>query len=104
MTYCICLIQENQIPDSSLGKLEVGIREIVSKNQLNNLSDLKWIVIPEGQGWTAAKPSTSSVVTLYTPSIEQSVRVDVLNSICDLWTKTTSCHINEIIASVVPVN
>ena len=104
MTYCICLIQENQISESSQKTLEAGIAKIVASHNLVELGDFKWIVVPEGQGWTDAKPSTSSVVTIYTPAIEQPVRVEVLNAICDLWTETTNCHINEIIASVVPSN
>lgn len=104
MSYCVCLIQENQIPDEHIKVLESGIHNIIADYNMDTLADIKWIVIPEGDGWTAAAPSTSSVVTLYAAPISQETRIDVLNALCDLWTDTTQCSINEIIASVIPVN
>lgn len=104
MSNCICLVQEGQISDACQTALKAGIKDIVVSNELGSDVNIAWIVVPKGQGWTAGKPSTSSVVTLMAPPIEQSHREQILTTMCDLWTNQTGCHINEIIASVVPAS
>lgn len=103
MTNCLCLLQEGQIPEDVVSVLADGITQVVRKHQLGSEVNFSWVTIPKGQGWTAGELSTSSVVTLMAPAIEQSVRVQVLEEVCGLWTDKTGCHINEIIASVIPV-
>ncbi|NIB43533.1 hypothetical protein HBA55_28250 [Pseudomaricurvus alkylphenolicus] len=103
MTYCICLLQEGQIPEHQVADLGNGIHDIAAKHSLGTEPNISWIIVPKGQGWTAGQPSTSSVVTMMTSSMEQSQRVKILNDICNLWTERTGCHINEIIATVMPV-
>ncbi|BFM17003.1 hypothetical protein R50073_31860 [Maricurvus nonylphenolicus] len=102
MTFCICLLQEGQIPEDTVKQLGEGLEDIVVRNGLGEKLDISWVKIPKGEGWTAGQLSTSSIVTLMAPPIEQDLRVDVLNAICNLWTDKTDCHINEIIATVMP--
>ena len=102
MANCICLVQEGQIPQTTLEQLGDGIRDIVVSNSLGDDVNIAWIVIPKGKGWTAGKPSTSSVLTIAGPDIPQDHRVQALSSLCDMWSQTTGCHINEIVASVIP--
>ena len=103
MSNCICLVQEGQIADEVKDQLLAGIRGIVLSNDLGEDANIAWIVIPEGQGWTAGQPSTSSVVSMTAPPIEQSHRERVLTQLCDFWTETTGCNINEIVATVMPL-
>ena len=102
MSNCICLVQEGQIANDIRDRLSAGIKDIVVSNDLGEDVSIAWVVIPRGQGWTAGKPSTSSVVTLTSPPIEQTHRENVLTKLCDFWTATTGCHINEIIATLMP--
>ncbi|BFM15651.1 hypothetical protein R50073_18340 [Maricurvus nonylphenolicus] len=102
MTYCICYIQEGQIPRDVVEQLEEGIKNIVVSNSLGSDIAFTWIVVPEGHGWTAGEPSTSSVVSLVAPPIIQSRRVEILHALCSLWMERTGCHINEVLASVMP--
>ncbi|MEM1153233.1 MAG: hypothetical protein AAGI44_03775 [Pseudomonadota bacterium] len=104
MTTCTCFIQEGLIPGSTEQRLAGGIREIVKRNSIDEDVQMTWITIPEGYGWTAGKPSTSSVVSLMTRDLKQSLRIQVMRSLCDLWIEHTRCDINEIIVSVLPLN
>lgn len=103
MAKCICMFQEGQISENVIVALETGLKNIVVANGISDSPVVNWIEIPCGEGWTAGAPSTSSVVALFCQDIEQSQRLKMLNSICDLWTAETGCSINEIIAMVSPV-
>jgi len=102
MIKCISFLQEGQIPEHVVERLGQGIRDIVAANDLGEDVEINWIIVPQGQGWTAGAPSTSSVVTLTTPPIEQSRRVEILHALCDLWTKHTGCQVDEVLATVIP--
>ncbi len=102
MIRCVCFLQEGQIPQPVVDKLGAGIHHIVTEYGLGNGVDINWIIVPKGQGWTAGKPSTSSVITLTTPPIEQPQRIEILNALCDLWTDNTGCQLNEVVATVMP--
>lgn len=102
MVNCICLTQEGLAPDQHSQQLKDGLKQIVITNKLGDDVNIAWITVPPGEGWTDGKPSTSTVLSMEAPPIDQAHRVDVLTQICDLWIKTTGCHVNEIVASVVP--
>jgi hypothetical protein len=101
MTICICLIQEGQISDSVRTKLERGISAVSQTYNISNEVNFAWVAIPKGDGWTAGKPSTSSVVTLHAPPLEQATREKILSELCEVWTRESGCHINEIVFSVM---
>jgi len=102
MAKCMCMVQEGQIPDPVLETLGEKLNDIVVSHKLGAAAEIAWIVIPRGRGWTAGEPSTSSVVTVAAPPIEQSHRETILTEICDMWCKATGCHINQIVATVMP--
>jgi len=102
MIKCISFLQEGQIPEHVVELLDRGIRDIVAANDLGKDVEINWIVVPHGQGWTAGAPSTSSVITLTTPPIEQSQRVEILHALCNLWTENTGCRADEVLATVIP--
>ena len=99
MTPCGCMVQEGQIPDSQIGQLEQGLSEISSRF-FEAPAHVAWTTVATGDGWTCGEPSTSSLVVMYVPrGLEQETRTRLLESICDLWTKTTGCSISEIVAT-----
>ena len=102
MINCVCFLQEGQIPDRAVKRLAQGIQDIVTEHQLGTEVNVAWINVPKGQGWTAGAPSTSSVVTLTKPPIKQQTRVNVLHDLCELWSETTGCEIDEVLATVMP--
>lgn len=104
MAKCICMVQEEQIPASVLAELEAGLKGIIVANDISENPVVAWIEVPKGEGWTAGKPSTSSVVAIFCQDMEQDKRVSMLQLICDLWTAKTGCSINEIVAMIAPAN
>lgn len=100
MIRCMCLVQEGQAPDN---KREVLVEKLNSFTQasFNEDADVYWHAIPQGSGYTAAKPSTSSIVSVTAPKpLSQAERIPLLNEICELWMNETGCSINEVVASM----
>ena len=98
-----CLIQEGQLSQDNVSRLEKGIENIVEKNLASDVKQ-SWVVIPKGNGWKAGEPSTSSLVLLTTPDIEQAARVDLLGAIRDLWTVVTGCSVDEVMINAPPLS
>ena len=103
MMTCYCLIQEGKISQEDMRRLEIGIEKIVEKHLASGVKQ-SWVVIPEGNGWKAGEPSTTSLVLLTTPDIEQAVRIDLLGAIRDLWTEGTRSSVDEIMISAPPLS
>ncbi|MEL6949998.1 MAG: hypothetical protein AAGM16_07710 [Pseudomonadota bacterium] len=104
MVQCVCFLQEGQIPDDVVGRLRAGITDLVRSAQLADAVEFAVIVVPEGQGWTAGAPSTTSVVSVTAPPIPQERRVPLLHALCDLWMSHTGCKAEEILATIMPVS
>ena len=103
MMICYCLIQEGQLSQDNVSRLEKGIENIVEEYLASGVKQ-SWVVIPKGNGWKAGEPSTSSLVLLTTPDIEQAARVDLLGAIRDLWTEVTGCSVDEIMINAPPLS
>lgn len=103
MMICYCLIQEGQLSQEDVRRLEKGIENIVEKHLASGVNQ-SWVVIPKGNGWKAGEPSASSLVLLTTPDIEQAARIDLLGAIRDLWTEATRCSVDEIMISAPPLS
>ncbi len=103
MTICYCLIQEGQLSPEDMSRLERGINNVVEKHLHSDVNQ-SWHVIPEGNGWNAGEPSTTSLVLVATPDIEQDARADLLGAVRDLWTEVTGCSVDEIMISAPPLS
>ena len=103
MMICYCLIQEGQLSQDNVSRLEKGIENIVQEHLASGVKP-SWVVIPKGNGWIGGEPSTSSLVLLTTPDIEQAARVELLGAIRDLWTEVTGCSVDELMINAPPVS
>ncbi len=103
MTFCYCLIQEGQLSPEDVSRLEKGLDNVVEKHLHSDVNQ-SWHVIPKGNGWKAGEPSTTSLVLIATPDIEQDARADLLRAICDLWTEVTRCSVDEVMISAPPLS
>ena len=100
MIRCMCLVQEGQTPDN-MRDVIIEKLNAFSQSSFNESAEVYWHAIPPGSGYTAAKLSTSSIVSVTAPQpLTQGERVPLLNEICDLWMNETGCSINEVVASV----
>ncbi len=100
MVGCMCVIQEGQEPDRRRGALATALESYV-QSRLGAAPSVNWVSVARGNGFTAGKPSTSSVVVLTAPEpLTQERRESVLRELVDLWTTETGCSVDEIVAVV----
>ena len=96
----MCLVQEGGIEPSVGEALKADLTGLVLR-VFGDKGEVAWIEIEKGNGFTEAKPSTSSLVSIQANrSMSQEERVSVMKSICDFWMARTGCSINEIVAAV----
>ena len=100
MINCMCVIQEGQGPDQQRGELAQAL-DAYSRESLGDSLQVNWIPVARGSGYTASKPSTSSVLSLTANErLSQEKREVVLRELVSLWTDHTGCTVDEIVAVV----
>ena len=102
-----CLIQAGQIDDAQREKLNGHLTEAARElcAQANEPVPITWVEVAEGFGFTAGKPSRSSVVVSAIPDeTPQEDRVVFMKRICDAWSQETGCSINDVVATAVNVS
>ena len=103
MMICYCLLQEGQLSQENVSRLEKDIENVVEEHLASAVKQ-SWVVIPKGNGFIGGEPSTSSLVLLTTPDIEQAARVDLLGAMRDLWTEVTGCSVDEVMINAPPLS
>ena len=100
MIRCVCLVQGGQKPEQLEATLKSALEAFCARS-FGEIPEVNWISIAPGSGFTAAKPSTSSIVSITAPhAVTQERRADLLGEICDLWMHETQCSMNEIMAVI----
>ena len=100
MLPCTCLVQAGQISAANEAILRSRLNEFAQR-EFGAPTAIRWIVIPEKSGFTAGKPSTSSVVSLAAnEALDQPRRVELLKELCDLWIAETNCSIDEVVGII----
>ena len=100
MINCTCIVQEGQSPDQNREKLLDAISGFTAKS-LNEEAKIAWIQVAAGNGFTEGKPSTSSVVSLTANEPLSTIKREAfLRELVDLWTHSTGCSVDEIVAVV----
>jgi len=96
-----CIVQDGQIADTLVPRLEAGLASIV-KSFFGDGIEVNWTHVAKGSGFTGGVPSSSSLVSLGVPQdITQERRVELLSALCEMWAETTDCHVNEVVATAV---
>lgn len=100
MTPCTCLVQDGQISAQTQAALRSKL-DVFTQSAFGHPAQFNWIAVPEGSGFTAAKPSTSSLVSVQAgEALAQDRRTRLLNDLCDLWMAETGCSMNEIVGVI----
>lgn len=100
MTTCRCLVQEGQISPEQRANLEAKLRDF-SATKLGSPAEVSWREIARGSGYTATKPSTTSVVVLTADAaLDQPARVELLHELVGFWTNGSGCSVDEITAVI----
>ena len=100
MIRCMCLVQEGQGPDLQRTSLH-ELLETFAERAFGQPADVHWVAVPAGGGFTDARPSTSSVVSITSAEpVAQDTRTALLKTLCDGWMEETGCSLNEIVAVI----
>ncbi|MEO1046285.1 MAG: hypothetical protein AAFX04_12660 [Pseudomonadota bacterium] len=95
-----CFVQQGQIDPDTVAALREELGAL-TQSAFDGEAMINWIEVRPGNGFTEAKPSTSSLVSIQSPqALAQPERITILQRICDLWMEKTTCSINEIVASI----
>lgn len=100
MTTCNCIVQAGQISP----EIQVALRNSLdsfAREKFGSSAEIGWVEIAPGSGYTANKPSTSSIVSMApTAPVAQSDRIEMLGELCALWSHETGCTLDEIVGVI----
>ena len=99
-----CMVQAGQISEAQRAKLMTGLERIAGEllGALPGKTDIRWVEIDKGFGFSAGEPSKSSVVVRSVPvGFQDDRRETLLTEISNLWQDVTGCTANEIVATAL---
>ncbi len=100
MINCLCVIQEGQGPDQKREQL-ASVLNAFSEEKFGDSLTVNWLPVAKGNGFTAAQPSTSSVLSITAnEALSPERRELILRDLVSLWTDYTGCTVDEIVAVV----
>ena len=99
-----CILQEDQAADTLRDELAEGLRHIGREcfGDGEDGAEITWLTVAPGFGFTAAEPSTSSLVVRSCPEgFPQAEREAFMRKVCDLWSEVTGCTDHEIVVTAL---
>ena len=100
MNNYVCITQEGQSAEPHREALAEGLKKIGTEcfGDDAGATEIEWIPVRKGFGFTAGKPSTATVVERSVPvGLPQDQRTAFMEKVSDLWMEVTGCTVNEII-------
>lgn len=100
MINCTCIVQADQAPDRSQADLKALLRTFTN-SAFGASAQIAWIPVPQGNGFTAGKPSTSSIISMTADQpLNTEHRESLLRELVGLWTAETGCSVDEVVAVI----
>ena len=100
MVNCTCFVQEGQSPDQHRGEIQALLNTFTAAS-FGEDAQISWIPVASGNGFTAGRPSTSSVVSINSNErLDPERRESLLRKLVALWTENTGCSVDEIVAVI----
>ncbi|MEM6818139.1 MAG: hypothetical protein AAF578_05075 [Pseudomonadota bacterium] len=100
MINCNCIVQANQFSADT----EMALRDKLTafaEHAFGEPADITWRVIPKNSGFTAARPSVSSIILVSANRpLPQSERAMLLEQMCTLWASETQQSLNEVVGVI----
>ncbi|MEM9292412.1 MAG: hypothetical protein AAGD01_12080 [Acidobacteriota bacterium] len=100
MTQCIATIQEGHQAEDLQNELTAKLKKIAADAFHNPAGELevRWKVIPRGYGWTAGKPSNSSVLLCVVPdALPFDRRSEFMHRVNEMWIDATGADASELL-------
>lgn len=100
MAKYIATIQEGHEAEGLQEELTAGLKDIAASTlgDERESTEVKWKVIPKGFGWTAGRPSNSSVLLCVVPEkLQFKTRATFMTRVNDLWVEKTGADSNELL-------
>ena len=100
MVMCNCIVQAGQISADTEAALKTKL-DAFTQRAFGEAAEINWLAIPVNSGFTATKPSTSSIISMRAPKVvEQSRREALLHELCGIWTAETKCTLDEVVGVI----
>ncbi len=104
MPQYVCMVQEGQAPHRLRDRLALALQHLATETFGENPAEveIRWVTIPAGFGFTAGKPSTSSLIARSVPTgFADDDRTAFMRRVSDLWREVTGCHPDEVVVTTL---
>lgn len=100
MIAVMCISQQGQISPEAESELKAQIG-VFTQRAFAALADIDWIVVPNGSGFTAARPSTIVIASLHANrSLADDERISLLSELGAICMAQTGKSAAEIVTSI----
>lgn len=100
MITCNCIVQDGQVSAETEAALRANLN-VFAVRAFGEPADINWRAIPAGSGFTAAKPSTSSIISMTANRpVPQPERAALLKEMCELWVSETKRSLDEVVGVI----
>ncbi|MDJ0920140.1 MAG: hypothetical protein QNI84_03365 [Henriciella sp.] len=97
MIACNCIVQAGQISAETEASLRTFVNDFAERH-FGTPAEISWMAIPEKSGFTAARPSTSSIISMRANMpVSQADRETLLRELCSVWARETGRSLDEIV-------
>ena len=104
MPHYACMVQEGQVAERLQDRLGDGLKQLAAETfgEVPAEVEIRWISVRKGFGFTAGKPSTSSLIVRSVPAdFSDQERVAFMARVSDLWREVTGCHPDEVVVTTL---
>lgn len=104
MPHYACMVQEGQAAARARDRLAEGLTRLAAETFGDTPDDveIRWITIKKGFGFTAGKPSTSSLIARSVPpGFDDARRAAFMADVSGLWQDVTGCAADEVVVTTL---
>jgi hypothetical protein len=98
------MVQEGQTADKSRTRLTEGLQRLGAETfgEVAAEVEVRWVAVPKGFGFTAGKPSTSSLIARSVPTgFSDAARAAFMTRVSDFWQQITGCDPDEVVVTTL---
>lgn len=100
MIQCLCMVQQGQISEAQQAVLRAETSAFAER-RFGSAPAIQWVEVPEGCGFTEAKPSTSVLISMNADrSLAPSEREPLLRELGDIWIEHAKRGPNEVVTVI----